>query len=614
MNPGGVTKFLLAFIFFLLVANVPVHAASEVIYVNGKVVTVDDQFSIASGFATRGDRFIAVGTSEDIMRLANETSQVVDLEGRTVIPGLIDNHNHFIRGSMHWKNILRLDGVNSRVEALGRLQERADQLGEDEWLLVLGGWNEEQFADDPRGFTRAELDRIAGNRPAFLQAQYSHAFVNTALLNHIGVDVYKADDNPVSENTAINDMFGPPLSELVVRDEKGVATSRLNGGMGMVLQMSTVMPTINPEKALEGARSAQRYFNALGLTTIYDPAGALATRDAVEPIESLHRNKELSLRVFRTVQLSSVSEKEIKKALELRSLPTWLTKIILGFVADVESTSTSIDKLDDIQVLSSGDDFYDKLAIGEVLYVPMHDSMDSHDLESVFNQHRLDEVRNLFIALLSRGLPVQVHAVNPETIDAYLDIIEELSGQFSLYPNQITFTHVEGANERILRRMQSLGISVQIRSMLVVRSRAGIEQEFGVEALDMPPLRTIQDSGVTWGLGTDGTKASQIEPMRTLYWAVTGRGINGDQILNKDQLLSREEALIAHTKSNAILVNKANSLGQIRPGYLADFVVLDADYLSVDADRIPSIGVEMTVLAGKVVYMRAEASPSNKQF
>jgi len=609
MNIRGITRLLLALIYCLPVAVVPVLASTDVVYVNGKVITVDDQFSIASGFATRGDRFIAVGTSEEMMKLADDTSRVVDLEGRTVIPGLIDNHNHFIRGSRDWANILRLDGVNSRVEALRRLQKHVEQLGQDEWLLVLGGWNEEQFADDPRGFTRVELDQIAGNHPAFLQAQYSHAFVNTALLNLLGVDVDKADDNPASANMAINNMFGPPLSELVVRDERGVASSRLNGGMGMVLQMSTVLPPVKPGIALEGARSAQRYYNALGLTTIYDPAGALATQDAVEAIETLHRNKELSLRIYRTAQPSSVSEEEISKALGLRTLPTWLTKIILGFVTDVESTSNAIDELDDLPVLTSGDDFYDYLAIGEVLYVPLHDSMDSHDLESVLTPARLNEIRNLFTALLSRGLSAQIHAVNPETIDAYLDIIEDLSGQFPLYPNQITITHAEGINEQLLRRVQSLGISVQIRSMFMVRSQAGIEQDYGVEALHMPPLRTIQNSGVAWGLGTDGTKASQIEPMLTLYWAVTGRGINGDQILDKDQLLSREEALIAHTKSNAALVNRANSLGQIRPGYLADFVVLNADYLSVDAELIPSIEVEMTVVAGKVVYERSEAAP-----
>jgi len=602
MNIRRATKFLLVLVVCLCYPFSVVFAAPDVVYVNGKVITVDDQFSIVGGFATRGDRFVAVGTSDEMMQLADAESRVVDLEGRTVIPGLIDDHNHFIRGSEHWAKIVRLDGVNSRVEALRRLKKHSEQLGQDEWLLVMGGWNEEQFADDPRGFTRSELDEIAGNRPAFLQVQYSHAYVNTALLNYLGIDVDQTDEDPVPANAALNRMFGPPLSELVARDEKGVATSRLNGGMGMVLQMSTVMPPVGPEAALEGARSAQRHYNALGLTTIYDPAGALASEDAVEAIEMLHRDNELTLRVFRTVQLSSVSEEKIAKALKLRPWPDWLTKVILGFVSDVESTSAAIDALDDLPMPTTGDDFYDKLAIGEVLYVPMHDSMDSHDLESVLTPDRLNEVRKLFTALLRRGLSVQIHAVNPETIDAYLDIVEDLSGQFPLYPNQISITHAEGLNEDLLRRIQSLGMTVQIRSMLVVRSRVGIEQEYGDKALEMPPLRMIQNSGVVWGLGTDGSKASQIEPMRTLYWAITGRGINGDQILNKDQLLSREEALIAHTKSNATLVNRANSLGQIRPGYLADFVVLDEDYLTADVDEIPSIAVEMTVVAGKVVY------------
>lgn len=596
---GRASTFIVCF----LAVTTAAWAAPEVIYVNGKIVTVDDQFSIASGMAIEGDRFVAVGSSEQMLALADQATQVVDLGGKTVIPGLIDNHNHFIRGAYHWADLVRLDGVSTRAEALRLIQDHAATLDEDDWLLVLGGWNEEQFTDDPRGFTREELDQIAGNRPAFLQAQYSHAFVNTAFLNHIGADIGKpATDVP--SNATIDEIFGPPLITLIERDANGVATSRLTGGMGMILQVSTVMPEQLSEVALQGVRAAQQHFNSLGLTTIYDPAGALATQHAIDAVEALHAEGGLSLRVFRTTQLGSLNSEAISRALELRALPDWLARTILGFVNDVESTSEAVDMIGDLPAAFTGDDFYDDLAIGEVLYVPMHDSMEHDDTEVSFTDHQVEEARNLLSEILAHGFSAQIHAVNPETLDAYLDIIEDLAMQYSVYPNQIAFTHAEGVNAELLRRIQALGVTLQIRSMQVLRSRNALEDAYGRQVVETPPLRTIQDSGVVWGLGTDGTKAAQINPMLTLYWAVTGRAINGDQILEQSQLLTREEALIAHTRSNAALVNRSNSLGQIRPGYLADFVVLNTDYLSVDEEEIRSIEADMTVVSGNVVYQR----------
>ncbi len=578
-------------------------AAPDTIYTNAKVITADDQFSIANSFAIEGNRFTHVGTMEQVIALADEKTQVINLKGRTVIPGLIDNHNHFIRGAYHWDHSVRLDGISSRSEALQKLKKHAEKLDENEWLLVQGGWNEEQFTDDPRGFTREELDHISGNRPAFIQAQYSHAFVNTAFLKRIDANLQQTPGKKQPQaNSAIDKLFGLPLSQLIERDEEGVATSKLSGGMGMVLQASTIIPAPSKETALAGVKAAQKDFNRLGLTTVYDPAGALATQFSVDAVEQLHQRDELSLRVFRTTQLSSLNTEIIERALQLRALPVWLSDLILGVIRDTESTSSAIEVASNLPALFTGDDFYDTLAIGEVLYIPMHDTLDSHITTETLSQHRLNQVKSLLAEILSRGLSAQIHAVNPQIIDAYLSILEELSTQYSLHPNQITLTHVEGVNNALLRRIQSLGIGVQIRSMSVVRSISGIEKAHGHKALTMPALRNIQDSGVTWGLGTDGTKASQINPMRTLYWAISGKAINGDQVLHKSQRLSREEALIAHTRSNAILLSKGNRLGQIRSGYLADFVVLDQDYLAVDIDEIPNINVDMTVVGGKTVY------------
>ena len=125
----------------------------------------------------------------------------------------------------------------------------------------------------------------------------------------------------------------------------------------------------------------------------------------------------------------------------------------------------------------------------------------------------------------------------------------------------------------------------------------------GAEAVRrMPPLRAIADSGLTWGLGTDGTKAAQINPFVTLWWAVTGRSLSGGTAVAEELALSREEALIAHTRSNAWLMFQEGYTGSIRPGLRADMVVLDRDYLTVPPDEIRDIRPVATIVNGTVVH------------
>ena len=159
---------------------------ADTILVNGKIVTVDDRFTIAEALAVRGGRVVAVGTSADIDKLKGPQTHVMDLGGRTVIPGLIDNHAHWIRAAEH--DELRFDGVTLRQQALKLLTERVSASKPGEWIAVLGGWSEEQFTDDPRGFPKDELDRIAPNNPVVLQAVYIHSYLNSAALVAAKID------------------------------------------------------------------------------------------------------------------------------------------------------------------------------------------------------------------------------------------------------------------------------------------------------------------------------------------------------------------------------------------------------------------------------------------
>jgi hypothetical protein len=158
---------------------------------------------------------------------------------------------------------------------------------------------------------------------------------------------------------------------------------------------------------------------------------------------------------------------------------------------------------------------------------------------------------------------------------------------------------VNQIDESQIERMKKLGMVAAVHPWAVING-AIMHEGFGDGVYDMPPLRTIQNSGILWGLGTDGTAANQYLPFTTLAFAVTGKMVGGTKV--NRQTISREDALIAHTRKNAYLVFQENNLGSIQPGKLADLVVLDRDYLTVPADQIREIKPVLTMVGGRVVY------------
>jgi predicted amidohydrolase YtcJ len=159
--------------------------------------------------------------------------------------------------------------------------------------------------------------------------------------------------------------------------------------------------------------------------------------------------------------------------------------------------------------------------------------------------------------------------------------------------------HLNEPNAAQLERMKRLGLYAAVHPWAVINGGINIRQ-FGDAAYDMAPLAIIQRSGITWGFGSDGSRANQILPFHTLSWAVTGQMVGGLKVLR--QPIGREDALIAHTRKNAYLVFQEDNLGSIQAGKLADMVVLDRDYLTVPAEQIKDIAPVMTMVGGRIVY------------
>jgi len=535
----------------------------DMILSDGKIVTVDDFFSVQEAVAIRGERILAVGSNEVIQAMAGPTTQSVDLGGRTVIPGLIDNHNHVIRATEYWPNEARLDGITSRVEALAVLEAKANALPEGEWLMSLGGWTENQFVGNKADFTLEELDEIAPGRPAFVQSTYDHAFANTAWFAEMGIPL-EADFDQRSNATG--------LASYVVRDETGAATGRLNGGITMVLIATQRFPEVPAERQMDAIRAAFAHLNGIGLTAVYDPGGGGIRKESYARIRALAADSGLTVRIFHTLFGGAPSTPE-----EARTI-----------VEDIHASRPF-----------QGDDTVDLIAVGEIYYAPFH--WDSLFTPSNPTADDLAAARSILMASAEGGWSVQTHASQPDTIDTLLDVMSEINEIYPLRQLRWSITHADLVGRTQIERMRHLGMNLQMRSISVLHQprRGTLLEEMGDAGYHVPPLRMIQESGIPWGLGTDGTKATQINPFVTLWWAVTGLALNGDTVLR--ETLTREEALIAHTRSNAYLMFQEGNIGAIRPGLMADMLVLDRDYLTVPESEIKEIVPVATIVGGRVV-------------
>jgi len=549
------------------VSMLPVFAqgpiTADLILSNGKIVTVDDRFTIAQAVAIKGNRIVAVGANQEMDRLAAPNARRINLRGRTVIPGLIDNHNHLLRAGATWPLELRFDGVGTRKKAIEMIRARAKQVGPGQWVFNIGGWATAQFTDDPKPFTREELDQIASDNPVALQESYYQVFLNSRGLKAFGIEPNAPDPSDFVKGS-------------IMRDAAGRPTGVIRGDIAATRPVAARLPKVPPDRLEASALSLVKDMSRAGLTT-FGVAGCNA--DVLDIFKTWKSQGRLDVRVFCIGGAAAGSPEQVDKSLQQ--------------IAQMK--------------LYQGDEFIDDVVFGESVYTPLHDRMFATKSDPTPDQ--LAQWRRMALGIAQAGLPLHVHAELKDTIDAFLDQIEAVNKQYPIKNLRWALAHVNQINASQLERMRKLGMYAAVHPWAVINGGI-MHDSFGDGAYDMPPLTTIQNSGVTWGLGTDATAANQYLPFTTLAFAVTGKMAGGARTVIH-QTVSREDALIAHTRKNAYFVFQENNLGSIQPGKLADLAVLDRDYLTIPADQIKDISPVMTIVDGRVVF-DAEAGPSTR--
>ena len=532
----------------------PAAETPDLVLINGKVVTVDDRFTIAQAVAIKGTRIVAVGSSASIRKLGGDNAKVIDLRGRTVIPGLIDNHAHFVRVAEKWHYEMRLDGITSRRQVLKMIEERLGTARPGEWIVALGGWSEEQFTDDPRGFPLAELDQLAPNNPVVLQAIYRHTYLNTAALKAAGIDEKTPD----------------PGGGKIEKDSNGRPIGFVTGAGGVAFVAAKV-PLAEKQQWLQNARNVVSYLNSVGMTTWMDAGGRGMSSAHYEPYRELAERGELNARVF------------------------WQTVRQPGTPQDVEKVVAEIPSMKPFQ----GTDYFDNVGYGESVYSPINTQL----LNPKANTRPEDFAQwgRITRALAQQGIYVNSHVEMESAIDAFLALYEDINRERPIRGLRWAFSHIDQVTPAQIERMKRLGMSAQIHTRPLIQG-ALMHRFHGDKAWSMPPMRLVQDSGIMWGLGSDATAVTTSNPFYNLWFAVTGKAVGGKTV--NRQTITREEALIAHTRSNAYIVFQESNLGSIQPGKYADLLVLDRDYLTVPPDQIKDIKPVLTMVGGRVVYER----------
>jgi predicted amidohydrolase YtcJ len=546
---GSVVALVIVAAAAIVLAQQPI----DVIFTNGKIITVDEKFTIAQALAVRGDRIVAVGTNQQISQMAAAATRRIDLRGRAVVPGLIDNHMHLLRAGTTWTREVRFDGVDSRRQALEMVATRAKAGSPGDWVYNIGGWSVDQFADNRSRFTREELDRIAPNNPVALQESYYRTYLNTRGLEAFGIRDGAADPADFPKGS-------------IVRDGSGRATGIVEGGMGAVRAIAAKMPRVAANDIEASSLSMIKDMNRAGLTAFGVAGCDAALLPMYRKWEAQH---QLNVRIFCIDGVGAGTPEQVERALPQ--------------IANIK--------------LFQGDDFIDSVLYGESVYGPLHDPM--FDSTSDPKPDQLAQWRRLATEVAKNRLPLHVHAELTHTIDAFLDQIEAINKVYPIKNLRWMLAHFNQSNAAQLERMKRLGMYAAVHPWNVING--GIMHEiFGDDAYDQPPLATIQASGIVWGFGSDGSAANQYMPFITLGYAVTGKMASGLKAMR--QPISREDALIAYTRRNAFFVFQEDNLGALQPGKLADLVVLDRDYLTIPADQIKDIKPVLTMVDGRIVY------------
>ena len=542
------TPFMAAAIAAALLLPVAARAQpADLIVTNAKIATLDTAGRTAQALAVREGHIVAVGNAAQMRALSGPTTRTVDAGGRTVIPGLIDSHMHAVRAALSYSTEVNWIGAGTIAEAMARIRTAAAHARPGGWLIVAGGWTEQQFAERRRP-TVAELQEAAPGNPVYVQLFYEAVVMTPKALEALGVP---ADTLPAGMKPAPDGAPGWMTGDIV-----GISA------------LFDKLPKPTHDDNLAGTRAFFTELNRLGITGLVDPGGFSIAPSQYAALFELWRQKALTVRVAYSI----FAQKPGAELEEFRDLTQMLP---MGF----------------------GDDMLRFNGLGERLTIGMYN-----------NNFPNDATREKFYELIrwaaTRKMTVTIHWLENSSVDHLLSLYERLNREVPITGLRWSIAHLDDASPETLARMKALGMGWTMQDAMYFQGDRALKTR-GEAARRMPPLGTALRAGVNLGAGTDAHRVASYNPFVAIRWMLDGKTVSGQPTRGPDETPTREQALRLYTAGSAWFSFDEAKRGTLEVGKLADFAVLDQDVFTVPLERIGKTVSLMTVVGGKVVYAAA---------
>ena len=538
----------------------------ETILYHGKITTQDPAKPEVTAIGIRDGIIVATGSDAEVLALAADITIKIDLNSRRVVPGLNDSHLHVIRGGLYYNLELRWDGVPTIAQALEQLKIQAEKTPPPQWVRVIGGWNEWQFAEG-RMPTLDEINAAAPDTPVFILHLYDSAMLNRAALNALGFN--KQTPNP-SGGLIARDAAGNPSGLLIAEPNALVLYSAIANA-----------PKLSSEDQLNSTRHFMRELNRFGVTSVSDAGGGGQNYpDDYAIIKQLDDAGHLTVRIAYSLFAQAPGK-------ELADYQRWVKATRPG------------EGSDKLRVNGAGENLLWAAADFENFLQPRPDLVPTMEAELEAIVHELAD----------HDWPWRIHATYDESISRFLNIFERVHRDRPIDKLRWFIDHAETVSKRNLERIAAMGGGIAIQHRMAYQGEYFIRR-YGQDAVQAkPPIRQMLQTGLPVGAGTDGTRVASYHPWTCLWWLVTGKTVGGTELNSETDRLSRAEALRLYTHGTAWFSREDKKKGLLAEGYFADLAVLSADYFSIADDEIRSLESVLTMVGGEIVYASKEYKP-----